>query len=129
AGGGSAGGGRGCVDATERRRGARLQRELQAGPERRARERTAELRASEERFRLLVEGTRDYAIFLLDPEGRVVSWNPGAARIKGYQAEEIVGQHFSRFYPQEAVERGWPAHELSVAATEGRVEDEGRLGA
>jgi PAS domain S-box-containing protein len=83
------------------------------------------LRRSEERFRLLVEGVKDYAIFLLDPQGHVASWNPGAERIKGYKAEEIIGQHFSRFYPQEAVDRGWPAHELTVAKAEGRFEDEG----
>ena len=95
-----------------------LQRDLQGQLERQVQERTAELRASEERFRLLVEGTQDYAIFLLDPEGRVVSWNPGAERIKGYRADEIIGQHFSRFYPPEAVERGWPDQE--VAAGGGR---------
>jgi formate hydrogenlyase transcriptional activator len=83
------------------------------------------LRRSEERFRLLVEGARDYAIFMLDPEGKVVTWNIGAQRIKGYSAEEIVGQHFSIFYPQEMVERGKPEHELAVAAAEGRFEDEG----
>jgi formate hydrogenlyase transcriptional activator len=83
------------------------------------------LRRSEERFRLLVEGASDYAIFMLDPEGRVASWNSGAERIKGYRAEEILGQHFSKFYPQESVERGKPQHELEVAAAEGRFEDEG----
>jgi formate hydrogenlyase transcriptional activator len=83
------------------------------------------LRRTEERFRLLVEGASDYAIFMLDPEGRVASWNSGAERIKGYRAEEIVGQHFSKFYPQESVERGKPQHELEVAAAQGRFEDEG----
>ena len=83
------------------------------------------LRRSEERFRLLVEGASDYAIFMLDPEGRVATWNSGAERIKGYRAEEILGQHFSKFYPQESVERGKPQHELEVAAAEGRYEDEG----
>ena len=62
---------------------------------------------------------------MLDPEGRVVTWNAGAERLKGYAAGEIVGQHFSRFYPPEAVARGWPAEELRRAAAEGRVEDEG----
>ena len=71
------------------------------------------------------KGSRDYAIFLLDPQGHVASWNAGAERIKGYRAEEIIGQHFSRFYPQEAIDRGWPAHELKVAEAEGRFEDEG----
>ena len=85
----------------------------------------AALRRSEERFRLLVDGARDYAIFMLDPEGRVASWNPGAERIKGYHAEEILGQHFSKFYPQESIERGKPQHELDVAVAEGRFEEEG----
>jgi PAS domain S-box-containing protein len=83
------------------------------------------LRASEERFRLLVEGTRDYAIFMLDSSGHIVSWNPGAQRIKQYQAEEIIGEHFSRFYPMEDVQAGKPEQELRVAATEGRYEEEG----
>lgn len=84
-----------------------------------------ELRRSEERFRMLVEGARDYAIYLLDPHGHVMTWNLGAERIKGYKADEIIGQHFSRFYPQEAIDRRWPEHELTVAAAEGRFEDEG----
>ena len=83
------------------------------------------LRRSEERFRSLVDGITDYAIFLLDPQGHVATWNAGAQRIKQYQADEIIGQHFSRFYPQEAIDKGWPAHELMVAQTEGRFEDEG----
>jgi PAS domain S-box-containing protein len=83
------------------------------------------VRASEERFRMLVEGVRDYAIFMLDPQGRVVSWNAGAERIKGYKPEEIIGQHFSTFYPPEAIERDWPEYELQVARKEGRFEDEG----
>jgi diguanylate cyclase (GGDEF)-like protein/PAS domain S-box-containing protein len=78
------------------------------------------LRESEERFRLLVEGVRDYAIFMLDPEGRVASWNEGAERIKGYTAEEIIGEHCSRFYPEDETGR-W----LGVAAAEGREESEG----
>ena len=83
------------------------------------------LRESEERFRLLVENVRDYAIFMLDPGGRVVSWNRGAARIKGYTAEEIMGRHFSAFYPEEDLRAGKPARELEVAAREGRFEEEG----
>ncbi len=79
----------------------------------------------EDSFRLLVESVRDYAIFLLDPQGRVASWNAGARRIKGYTAEEIIGSHFSRFYPADAIARGWPEHELEVARQEGRFEDEG----
>ncbi|MBV9574781.1 MAG: PAS domain S-box protein [Acidobacteriales bacterium] len=83
------------------------------------------LRESEQRFRLLVEGVQDYAIFMLDPQGRVTTWNVGAQRIKGYQPSEIIGQHFSRFYPEEDVRAGKPAWELSVATKEGRFEDEG----
>ena len=78
-----------------------------------------------EQYQLLIEGTAEYAIFMLDPEGRVLTWNGGARRLKGYAAEEIIGQHFSRFYTKEAVESGWPGHELTVAKTEGRIEDEG----
>ena len=83
------------------------------------------LRRSEERFRLLVEGVRDYAIFMLDTEGRVASWNIGAEQIKGYRADEIIGQHFSVFYPPDVVANGWPARELTVALAEGRLQDEG----
>ena len=80
---------------------------------------------SDERFRLLVEGIHDYAIFMLDTEGRVASWNAGAERIKGYRAEEIIGQHFSRFYPAEDVQAGKPEMELREAEAQGRFEDEG----
>src|SRR6201996_6677163 len=83
------------------------------------------LQHSEERFRLLVESVRDYAIFMLDPHGYVLTWNAGAERFKGYRAEEIIGQHFSRFYPPEALSRGLPAHELEVASDVGSFEDEG----
>jgi PAS domain S-box-containing protein len=85
----------------------------------------AALRQREDSFRLLVEQVRDYAIFLLDPQGYVQTWNAGAERLKGYRAEDIIGQHFSRFYPEEAVRRGWPQHELEVARAAGRFEDEG----
>lgn len=84
-----------------------------------------DLRRSEERFRLVVEGVKDYAIFMLDPAGRVVSWNAGAEGIMGYKAEEIVGEHFSCFYPGEDARRGKPEQELKVAAAEDRAEDEG----
>jgi PAS domain S-box-containing protein len=83
------------------------------------------LRASEERFRLLVQGVRDYAIFMLSPSGHIVSWNEGAERIKGYTAHEIIGKHFSTFYPEEDIENGKPAFELVVASRDGRFEDEG----
>lgn len=80
---------------------------------------------NDELFRLLVESILDYAIFLLDPDGNVTSWNEGAARIKGYSAEEILGRHFSTFYTPEAVESGHPAHVLEIAAAQGRYEEEG----
>ena len=83
------------------------------------------LRQSEERFRLMVEGVRDYAIFMLDTEGRIASWNLGAQLNKGYTAEEILGRHFSIFYPQEQLDRDWPAHELKMALQDGRFEDVG----
>ncbi len=83
------------------------------------------LRQSEERFRLLVEGVADYAIFMLDANGNVATWNAGAQRIKGYAATDIIGRHFSTFYPQEARDSGWPEHELQVAAEVGRFVDEG----
>src|SRR5438477_186526 len=76
-------------------------------------------------LRLLVESVQDYAIFLLDREGHVVSWNPGAERIKGYSAPEILGRHFSVFYPKEARERRWPEEELRRAREQGRFEDAG----
>jgi PAS domain S-box-containing protein len=83
------------------------------------------LRQSEERFRLLVDSVQDYAIFMLDPDGRVSSWNTGAERIKGYTAQEIIGQHFSVFYLPDARAVDWPSHELRVARSEGRYEEEG----
>jgi PAS domain S-box-containing protein len=84
-----------------------------------------ELRQSEEKFRLLVQDVRDYAILMLDPGGHVVSWNEGAERLKGYQAQEIMGKHISVFYPQEDVAVGKPETELRVAREVGRFEDEG----
>jgi PAS domain S-box-containing protein len=84
-----------------------------------------ELRQSEERFRLLIEGVQDYAIYMLDPDGVVTSWNSGAQRIKGYSAAEILGKHFSRFYTDEDVENGKPWANLARARQSGRVEDEG----
>ncbi|SOZ10692.1 PAS domain-containing hybrid sensor histidine kinase/response regulator [Cupriavidus taiwanensis] len=83
------------------------------------------LRQSEESLRLLVEGVKDYAIFMLDPGGHVVSWNAGASYIKGYRRDEIIGRHFSLFYPQEDVAAGKPARHLDLARRAGRIEDEG----
>ena len=80
-----------------------------------------ELRRSEERFRLLVEGIADYAIFMLDAEGFVTSWNRGAERIKGYSAEEIIGQHYSCFYGDEDLRKGKPAMALRERYSSGQV--------
>lgn len=79
----------------------------------------------EAQFRIMVESVKDYAIFMLDPQGRVTTWNPGAERIKGYRAEEIIGQHFSRFYSSEDMARGLPEANLKLTAAEGRIESEG----
>src|SRR3954463_15250592 len=76
-------------------------------------------------FRLLVEGVQDYGIFLLDPTGRVKSWNVGAERIKGYRADEIIGKHFSFFYPPEEARRGKPAYALQTALEEGHWQEDG----
>jgi PAS domain S-box-containing protein len=76
-------------------------------------------------FRLLVESIKDYAIFVLDPEGNILTWNPGAQAMKGYTKDEIVGKHFSKFYLPEAVQSGWPTRELALAQKEGRFSDEG----
>jgi PAS domain S-box-containing protein len=83
------------------------------------------LRMSEQNFRLLVEGVRDVAIYMLDPEGRVATWNRGAERIKGYVASEIVGRSFATFYPPEDVAARLPERHLEIAATTGKVEEEG----
>jgi PAS domain S-box-containing protein len=83
------------------------------------------LRQSEERFRLLVQSVRDYAIFMLDPRGRIVSWNAGAERINGYTPEEVIGLHFSIFYPPEERGSGKPVWELETAARDGKFEEEG----
>jgi PAS domain S-box-containing protein len=82
------------------------------------------LKASEERFRMMVENVKDYALIMLDVDGFVTGWNTGAERIKGYRVDQIVGQRFSSFYPREDVERGKPEQELATAAADGRFEDE-----
>jgi PAS domain S-box-containing protein len=83
------------------------------------------LRLSEERLSLLVHGVKDYAILMLDTEGRVTTWGDGAERIKGYRADEIIGQHFSKFYEPEDLEQDKPSRELKIAAEQGRFEEEG----
>jgi PAS domain S-box-containing protein len=83
------------------------------------------LKKSEEQFRILVQGVTDYAIYMLDPQGLVASWNQGAMRIKGYEPDEIIGQHFSRFYIAEDIADGLPARALETALREGRFEKEG----
>jgi PAS domain S-box-containing protein len=110
----SAGGG---VELVWRRQRTRFYREKY--------EAAAALRDSEEQFRLLVDGVRDYAIFMLDPAGNVASWNQGAERIKGYRHEEIIGRPFSCFYTEEDLLQGKPQRELERAAADGRTEDGG----
>ena len=89
------------------------------------RETEEKLRRTQEEFRLLVQSVTDYGIYMLDPEGRITTWNAGAERIKGYTPEEIVGQHFSRFYTEEDRAAGLPAEALATALREGRFEKEG----
>jgi PAS domain S-box-containing protein len=126
-------------DVTERKTAEEAVRLLNKDLENRVEERTSQLEASiaelesnqqqlrqsEEHFRLLVESVSDYAIFMLGPDGRVVSWNEGAERIQGYDASEAIGEHFSVFYTEEDDDRGLPGEELRVAAIEGRFEEEG----
>lgn len=83
------------------------------------------LRQSEERFRLLVDGVSDYAIFMLNTQGTIISWNAGAEKNTGYTAAEIIGHHFSIFYPPDVIASGWPEDELRFALRDGRFEDEG----
>ena len=83
------------------------------------------LRQSEERYRLLVQQVKDYGIFMLDEKGRIISWNEGAKKLKGYEAEEIIGKYFSIFYPEEDILSDKPNHELKIAREEGKYEEEG----
>jgi len=83
------------------------------------------LRRSRENFQVIAQGVRDYAIFMLDPTGVIITWNEGAQRIKGYTPDQILGKHFSVFYPEEMVRSKWPDTELESAARTGRFEDEG----
>jgi PAS domain S-box-containing protein len=119
-------------DITERKKGEKELRDLNDRLEARVLDRAAELlqtneklRASEERSRLVLEGVRSHAIIMLDPAGNVASWNSGAARIKGYQAEEILGQNFSRFYMPQDIDNGKPQRQLEIAIAEGFFEEEG----
>jgi PAS domain S-box-containing protein len=109
----------------ELRETAEQLRALNIELERRAIERTAALSQSLTQFRLLVQGVTDYAIYMIDPEGTVTSWNAGAERIKGYSPDEIIGQHFSSFYAPEDRERGEPARALAAAREQGRFAAEG----
>jgi len=111
--------------ANERRHAMEALRQSRDELERRVFEQTWELRRSEETFRLLVEGIQDYAIFMLDHDGRIVSWNKGAERIQGYAASEIIGQHISRLYPLDLIERNRPEQVLALAKAQGHCEDEG----
>lgn len=83
------------------------------------------LRDSEEKYRMLLDGVQDYAIFMLDPRGQVVSWNAGAERIQGYTAEEIIGRKFSCFFLPEDIKRGRPDEILRITSTRGRHEEQG----
>ncbi|WP_457302412.1 PAS domain-containing protein, partial [Phyllobacterium sp. P5_D12] len=83
------------------------------------------LKSSQEQFRILVQGVTDYAIYMLDPDGNIVSWNAGAERIKGYAPSEIIGQHFSKFYTQEDLDAGMPQYALDTARETGPYEKEG----
>jgi PAS domain S-box-containing protein len=88
-------------------------------------EKDSQLQQTAEQFQLLVDAVQDYAIFLLDPTGHIRTWNPGARRIKQYAATDIIGKHFSIFYPEEDKRKRKPQWELEVAKKEGRFEDEG----
>ena len=113
-----------AAEAELRKTAAQL-RALNAELESRAVERAAALEQSQTQFRLLVQGVTDYAIYMLDPGGVVASWNAGAQRIKGYAPDEIMGAHFSTFYPEEERARGEPEHALETARRQGRFAAEG----
>lgn len=117
---------------SERKKAQEELQQLTAELGQRVHERTKQLEAAntalktnEERFRLLVETVKDYAIYRLDPTGIVQTWNQGAEHLKGYSAHEIIGEHFSKFYPPEAIEKGYPAYELEMTKEHGHFEDEG----
>ncbi len=112
-------------DASVERQVERVIRDQNQVLEQHVLERTARLRQSEEQQRLIVESATDYAIVMLDPDGRIATWNLGAERIKGYTALEIIGQHFACFYPAADIASGKPGAELAIAARDGRFEEEG----
>ena len=119
------------IDITDRKRAEQATEQLNTTLEERVKERTqqltqavTQLHASDERFRMLVQGVTDYAIFMLDPNGFVTNWNAGAARIKGYTADEIIGKHFSNFYTEEDRQNGLPNEVLETARQTGRYEAE-----
>jgi PAS domain S-box-containing protein len=118
----------GFVINREANRSARLRdqlRNVNANLEQRVEQRASALRESEERLRLLFEAVKDYAIYMLDPNGRVLTWNAGAERLKGYSSEEIIGCDYSCFYIPEALASGKPRHDLEVAKSKGKFEQEG----
>jgi|GEM_PF-2246335 len=119
-------------DISERKKAQEDLYQLNEELEQRVRERVeelevlnAELLLNEERFRLIVESVKDYAIMMLSPDGTILTWNKGAIQIMGYTPEEIIGQPFTKFYPPEAIQSRWPNHELKIAKEQGRFEDEG----
>jgi PAS domain S-box-containing protein len=114
-----------CTDIEDYKQAQAAIQSLNENLEDKVRQRTEALRESEERFRSFVGKVKDYAILMLDPEGRIVSWNAGAERIKGYTANEIIGRHFSCFYTPEDIEREHPEEELRAAAATGQYEEEG----
>jgi PAS domain S-box-containing protein len=112
------------TDVTDQKRAGEALKKAHDKLETRVQERTAELRENQQRFTSMLEGVRDYAIIFLTPDGRVTTWNKGAEQIKGYEADEIVGQSFSRFYLPEDIAAGKPAQELRTTLAEGRFEEE-----
>ena len=108
-----------------RHRSGQVGRALRLGDARAELASPSTLRSSEEQFRRLVQGVTDYSLYMLDPNGTVVTWNAGAQRIKGFAPEEIIGQHFSRFYTEEDRQHGEPERALATARREGRFEKEG----
>jgi len=112
-------------DVTGRRKSEESLRKLNEELEKRVKERTEALQKSEEQNRLMIEGVRDYAILMLDVGGQVTNWNKGGERINGYNSDEIIGKHFSRFYTTEDIQSGKPALDLEAAIAEGRYEIEG----